>query len=115
MSSSLKLLEQFSPDFTWDLLLTGYIDNMFEWLKALRTGKGTRASYDTAKRITRHAVHHAHQEANKKVYENIDPTSSEVYCLDNQFRRKNADVVGDKLVKNDAEKMSVSKDSKQKA
>ena len=42
-------------------------------------------------------MHHARQEADKKVYENIDPKSSEIYCLDNQFRRKNADVVGDKL------------------
>ena len=58
-------------------------------------------------------MHHAHQEADKKVYKNIDPKSSEVYRLANQFRRKNADVVGDKPVKNDAGEMS--KDSKQKA
>ena len=64
---------------------------------------------------TRKCDDHAHQEANKKVYENIDPKSSEVYHLANQFRRENADVVGDKLVKNDAGEMSVSKDSKQKA
>ena len=71
--------------------------------------------YDAAKSIARHAVHHAHQKANKKVYQNIDPKSSEVYCLANQFRSKNVDIVGDKLVKNDAGDMSVSKDSKQKA
>ena len=41
--------------------------------------------------------------------------SSEVYRLANQFRRENADVVGDKPVKNDAGEMSVSEDSKQKA
>ena len=58
--------------------------------KALKTGKGTKASYDAAKRIATHAVHHAHQEADKKVYENIDPKSSEVYRLANQFRRENA-------------------------
>ena len=52
---------------------------------------------------------------NKKVYENIDPKSSEVYRLANQLRRENTDVVGDKLVKNDAGEMSMSKDSKQKA
>ena len=47
--------------------------------------------------------------------ENIDPKSSEVYPLANQFRRENADVVGDKPVKNDAREMSMSKESKQKA
>ena len=83
--------------------------------KAWKAGKGTRASYDAAKRNARHAVHHAHQEADKKVYENIEPKSSEVCCLANQFRRENTDVVGDKPVKNDAGEMSMSKDSKQKA
>ena len=53
--------------------------------KAWKAGKGTRASYDAAKRNARHAVHHARQEADKKVYENIDPKSSEVYRLANQF------------------------------
>ena len=76
--------------------------------KAWKTGKGTRASYDAAKRNARHAVHHARQEADKKVYKNIVPKSSEVYRLANQFRRENDDVVGDKPVKNDAGEMSVS-------
>ena len=83
--------------------------------KAWKSGKGTRASYDAAKRNARHAVHHARQEADKKVYENIDPKSSEVYHLANPFRRENAGVVGDKAVKNDAGEMSVSKDSKRKS
>ena len=83
--------------------------------RAWKAGKGTRASYDAAKRNARHAVHHACQEANKKVYENIDPKSSEIYCLANQFRRENTDVVGDKLVKNDAGELLMSEDSKQKA
>ena len=83
--------------------------------KAWKTGKGTRASYDAAKHNARHAVHHVRQEANKKVFENIDPKSSEVCHLANQFRRENADVVGDKPVKNDAGEMSMSEDSKQKA
>ena len=60
-------------------------------------------------------MHHARQEADKKVYENIDPKSSEIYCLPNQFRRENADVVGDKSVKNDAGELAMSEDSKQKA
>ena len=83
--------------------------------KAWKTGKGTRASYDAARYIARHAEHHPRQEANKKVYENIDRKSSEVYQLANQFRRENADVVGGKPVKNDAGEMSMSEDSKQKA
>ena len=48
--------------------------------KAWKTGKGTKASYNAAKCISRHALHHAHQEANKKAYENIDPKSPEVSC-----------------------------------
>ena len=83
--------------------------------KAWKAGKDTRSSYDAAKRNARHAVHHARQEADKKVCENIDPKSSEVYRLANQFRRENTDVVGDKPVKNDAGEMSMSEDSKQKA
>ena len=67
--------------------------------------KGTRASYHAAKPIARRAVHHARKEADKEVYKNIDPKSSELYCLANQFRKENADVVGDKPVKNDAEEM----------
>ena len=84
-------------------------------LKAWKIDKCTRASYDAAKRNARYAVHHARQEANKKVFENIDPKSSEVYRLANQFRRENADIVGDKPVKNDAGEMSMSEDAKQKA
>ena len=60
-------------------------------------------------------MHHARQEADKKISENIDPKSSEVYRLANQFRRENTDVVGDKPVTNDAGEMSMSEDSKQKA
>ena len=83
--------------------------------KACKSGKDTRASYHAAKRIARRAVHHARQEADKEVYKNIDSKSSEVYQLANQFRRENAAVVGDKLVKNDAGEMLMRKNSKQKA
>ena len=83
--------------------------------KAWKAGKGTRTSYDAAKQNARHALHNARQEADKKVYENIDPKSSEVYHLANQFRGENTDVAGDKPVKNDAGEMSMSEDSKQKA
>ena len=44
--------------------------------KAWKTGKGTRASYHAAKRFARCAVHHAHQEADKKVYKNTVLTQS---------------------------------------
>ena len=47
--------------------------------KAWKTGKGTRAPYKADKCISRHSLHHACQEANKKAYENIDLKSSEVY------------------------------------
>ena len=84
--------------------------------KLSRPGRLVEAlGHHAAKRNARHAVHHACQEADKKVYENIDPKSSEVYRLANQFRRENTDVVGDKPVKNEAGEMSMSKDSKQKA
>ena len=60
-------------------------------------------------------MHHACQEADKEVYKNIDSKSSEVYRLVNQFRRENADIIGDKPVKNDAGEMLISEDSKWKA
>ena len=60
-------------------------------------------------------MHHAHQEADMAVYKSIDPKSSELYRLVNQFRRENADVVGDKPVKSDAGEMSMIDDSKQRA
>ena len=84
----------------WNEHMEKAIAAKWKAFKAWKTGKGTRASYDAAKHNARHAVHHARQEANKKVFENIDAKSSEVYCLANQFRREN--VVGDKPVKNDA-------------
>ena len=60
-------------------------------------------------------MHHASQEADKKVYKNIDPKYSEVYRVANQFRKENADVVGDKPVKNIAGAMSMNDGSKRKA
>ena len=60
-------------------------------------------------------MHHTGQEDDKEVYKNIAPMTSDVYRLANQFKRENADLVGDKLVKNDVGEMSVSEESKQKA
>ena len=94
----------------WERLLqpSGKLSRHGRLLKALE-------HHDAAKRIGRCAVHHACQEADKEVYKEIDSKSSEVYRLANQFRRENANVVGDKPVKNDAGEISVSEDSKQKA
>ena len=51
--------------------------------KAWKIGKGTRASYHAAECIARCAVHHARQEADKEVYKNIDPKSSELELSEN--------------------------------
>lgn len=76
--------------------------------KAWKAGNGTRAAYDAAKCITRCAVHVTHHEADKVVYENIDSKSSEVFCLANQIRRENVNVVGDNPVINNRGEMSMS-------
>ena len=68
------------------------------WKEYVEKANAAKRKAFKAKCIPRHAVHHACQEADKKVYENIDPKSSEVYSLTNQFRRENADVVGEKLM-----------------
>ena len=84
-------------------------------LKAWKAGKCTRASYNTAKRISRQVVHHARHEADKVVYDGIDHKSSDIFRLANQIRKENVDIVGDKLVKNDAGEMSMSQEAKQNA
>ena len=82
--------------------------------KAWKTSKGTRASYNAAKCIARHAVHHAHQKPTRRSTRILTPSLQKSTPLANQLRRENADVVGDKQVKNDAGEMSMSEDSKQK-
>ena len=49
------------------------------------------------------------------VYDGIDQKSSDIFCLANQTRKENLDVVGDKPVKNDAGEMSMSQEPKQNA
>lgn len=71
--------------------------------------------YDSAKCIARQAMHHAHHETEKVVYENIGLKLSDIFHLANQMWWENVDVVGHKLVRNDAGEMSMSKVSKQKA
>ena len=70
--------------------------------KAWKAGKCIPASYNTAKRISRRVVHHARHEADNVVYDGIDHKSSDIFCLANQMRTENVDVVGDKPVKNDS-------------
>ena len=53
--------------------------------------------------------------ANAHEHDGIDHKSSDILCLANQMRKENADVVGDKPVKNDAGEMSMSKEAKQNA
>ena len=81
-------------------------------VKARKTGKGTRASYHSAKRIARCVVHHACQEADKKVNKNIDLKYT---ALQTSLEEKMPRAVGDKPIKNDAGQMSLSEDSKLKA
>ena len=83
--------------------------------KSWKAGKCTRASYNTAKRISRRVVHHARHEADNVVYEGIDHKSSDILRLANQMRKENVDVVGDKPVKNDTGEMSMSEKAKQNA
>ena len=49
------------------------------------------------------------------VYDCIDHKSSDIFCLANQMRKENVDVVGDKPVRNDAGEMSMSEEAKQNA
>ena len=107
------LLHSWRPEtWWWNEHVVKAIAAKSKAFKTWKTSKGTRESYNAAKHITRHAVHLAHQEADKEVYQNIDSKSSEVYRLAKQCRREKADVVGDK---NDAGVMSMGEDSKQKA
>ena len=59
----------------------------------VKLGKGTKYTYCAAKRIARGALHHARKDADRAVYENIDPKSSEIFRLANQMRRENVDIV----------------------
>ena len=59
-------------------------------------------------------MYHAGKDADKADYENIDPKSSEIFCLANLIRRETVEVLGDKPVINDAGEMSLSEEAKQK-
>ena len=99
----------------WNKEVDDAITGKHQAFKAWKAGKCTRASYNTAKHISRRVVHHAHHEANKVVYDGIDYKSSDIFRLSNQMRKENVDVVGDKPVKNDAGEMSMSEEAKHNA
>ena len=90
-------------------------EHHLEFLSLKLSKHGTRASYNTAKRISRRVVHHARHEADKVVYDGIDHKSSDIFRLANQMKKENVDVLEDKPVKNDASEMSTSEEEKQNA
>ena len=55
--------------------------------KAWKAGKGTKETYYVAKRIAKGAVHHSRKDADRAVFENMDPKSSESFGFANQMRR----------------------------
>ena len=76
---------------------------------------GSRAAYNTAKRISNRAVHQARSEAEKVALQKIDHRSGDVYRLAKQMRRDNQDVLGEKPVKNDAGQLSLDEEAKKEA
>ena len=99
----------------WNKEVDDAITAKHQAFKAWKAGKCTRASYNTAKRVSRLVVHHARHEAEKVVYDGIDHKSSDIFRLANQMRKENVDSVGDKPVKDDAGEMSMSEEAKQNA
>ena len=80
----------------WNDLLDTSVKEKSRAFKAWKAGAGTRAVYDTAKRSARRAVHHAREEAEKGMFENINPHSPDIFRLANQMQRDDEDVVGEK-------------------
>ena len=52
------------------------------------------------------AVDHGHKDADRAVYENIDPQVLRSVCLANQIKRENVDFVGNKQMRYDTGEMS---------
>ncbi|XP_014670792.1 PREDICTED: uncharacterized protein LOC106811605 [Priapulus caudatus] len=65
--------------------------------------------------LKKRAVYHAKSEAEKTVFANIDPKSPDIYRIANQMRRENQDVVGEKPVRNDVGKFSLTDVEKEMA
>ena len=85
-----------------------------KFFKVWKAGKGTRTSYDAAKRNARHAVHHARQEADKKILRILTPSLQKSIDLLTSLEERTLMLLVKKPVKNDAGEMSMSEGSKQK-
>ena len=72
---------------------------------------GSRAVYNTAKRVSNRAVHEAKSEAEKVALQKIDPKSADIYRLAKQMRHDNQYVMGEKPVKNDAGQLSLNEEA----
>lgn len=83
----------------------------------MRPSWSLTADRNSAKRDARRAIHQARLEADKSVFKDIEPVSASqnVFRLAKQMRRENADVVGDKPIRNDAGELSLNDSMKQKA
>ena len=76
---------------------------------------GSRAAYNSAKRVSNCAVYHAKSEAKKIALQKIDPKFADVYRLAKQMRRDYQDVMGEKPVKNHEGLLSLDEDAKKEA
>ena len=72
----------------WNEHVGEVITSKRQAFKAWKTGKGTRASYHAAKRIARHAVHHARQEADKEVYKILTQSLQNYTALQTSLEKR---------------------------
>ena len=101
----------------WNDSVDSLIKAKRQAFKAWKKGTGPRSLYDDAKRRARRAVHQARLEADKTFFEKVAPGSDNtaVFRLAKQLRRENADVVGEKPVRNDNGELALDDESLQKA
>ena len=76
---------------------------------------GSRVSYNTVKRTSNRVVHQAKSETEKVALQKKDARSGDVYRLARQMCCDNQDVMVEKPVKNDADQLSLDKESKKEA
>ena len=86
-------------------------------VKAVQTGeaKAAKEAYNDAKRVAKRTVWQAKAKAEEDTFANISPNDSSIFKVAKQMTRTNQDVVGEKCVRNDAGKLSLSNDDKMKA
>ena len=73
----------------WNNELDDTITAKQQAFKAWKSGKCTQASNNTAKCISRRAVHHTRHEADKVIYKGNDHKLSDIFRLANQMRKEN--------------------------